>query len=606
MRSPGYHQFFGNRLRLAAGIICFVFFLLGLRLSFLQVFNGSHFRNLSENNRTRTIRTLAPRGNIYDRNGKLLVQNRPLFNVSLLLEDVRDVDSTLTQLSKISGRDKERLKNALSDQRRQHFEPRVVMADVSRKELARVSVRNHSLPGVIVEVNPTRMYPYNTFASHILGYARELTRDQLDSEYARKKGLKAQDMIGKSGVEKQWEEQLQGSAGYREVEVDAKGKRRGELGIVDDVPGNDVHLTIDFDVQAAAEKALYGKRGAVVALDPRSGEVLALASAPSFDGNIFSGKMTAKEWHKLLNDPTKPLKNRAISAYYAPGSTFKFITAIAGLMEKKISGATSVHCPGYYFFGKRKYHCHKRSGHGKVNLEKSLRVSCDTYYYELGRKLGIDKISKYASLFGLGKRTGIDLGGEKPGINPSSEWKKKAKGEVWFPGETLSASIGQGYVTSTPMQIANAIAAIANGGTVFKPRLLKEISNSEQGVVLASHAEATKIDIPPTILKAIQRAAEQVVVAKDGTGKAAALDAVRVGGKTGTSQVVSLGKGGDKERFKDHAWFVSFAPVDDPQIAISVVVENGGNGGETAAPVSKMVMEAFFKKYPPQVTSTKI
>ncbi|MCB0343885.1 MAG: penicillin-binding protein 2 [Bdellovibrionales bacterium] len=597
MRAQPRKSHFGSRLGFGAVLVCLILSLLGVRLWYLQVAQGAYYRDLSENNRTRTIRTVAPRGNIYDRDGRILVQNRPAFNVSLMLEDVPEMDKALKRLAEITSRQEQDLADLLKrGGRRYPFEPQVVMADVSRVDLARVKERNFDLPGVIVDILPARAYPHGDLAPHVFGYAREISKAQLDSQWAQNAKYRAGDTVGQAGIERQWDTYLHGSAGVRQVEVDAMGKRRGELGIVDDDPGQDVYLTLDLDLQRAAQDALGEEVGAVVALEPSTGEVLALASTPSFDANLFSGRIRSEDWKRLRNDKDHPLTNRPIAENYAPGSTFKLLMAVAGLAEHIITPETEFDCPGYYWFAGRAYRCHKRSGHGKVNLAKAVTQSCDSYFYKLGRLLGIDNIHKYATLFGLGAKTGIDLPGEQSGIAPSNEWKIRYLGERWYPGETLSVSIGQGFLTTTPIQMAVATAALANGGHVPTPRLLKKVVDRENGVVFRSSPQLRETHVDPKILEKVRGYAELVIEDQHGTGKRAAIDGITVAGKTGTAQVVSLGKETLKKEFNDHAWFVSFAPVENPMIAMAILVENGGHGGSTAAPISKKVMEVFFRK----------
>ncbi|MFN8391643.1 MAG: penicillin-binding protein 2 [Bdellovibrionota bacterium] len=588
---------FTRRIVAASTFLCLMFGLLIVRLWYLQVVYGAFFRDQSENNRVRTVRTVPPRGTIYDRNEHVLVRNRPAFDVALILEDTPNVNETLHTLSEITGREYAQLQKQLqSPGKGRHFEPRIVMADVSREELAKIKVNTYRLPGVIVNTVPARAYPGNTLSSQVLGYAREINKTQLDALQGNG-DYHTGDLIGQSGIEKQWEESLRGKSGYIQVEVDAMGHRRGELGIVDDQMGDDLFLTIDSDMQRVAEEGLAGHRGAVVALDPNNGEVLALASAPTFDLNIFSGKMVAQDWEQLANDKNKPLSNRAISSKYPAGSTFKLFMAMAGLAAKKISPSTELNCPGYYMFGGRPYKCHKHEGHGATAMEKAITVSCNVYFYQLGQLLGIEGIEKFTRPFGFGGQTGIGLPGEDPGILPSDTWKREVRGERWYPGDTLPVSIGQGYLNVTPIQMAVAISALANGGTVYKPFLVKKVVDHVSGEVreFAPQVQNT-INFDKSVFDTIRKFAIDVVNDPHGTGKRAAIPGITVGGKTGTAQTGALGKESLGERFKDHAWFISFAPAENPKIAMAIIVENSGHGGEFAAPISKAVMETYFKK----------
>jgi len=588
---------FTRRLMVASSFVCLMFGLLIVRLWYLQCVYGAYFRDLSENNRKRTIRTVPPRGTIFDRNEKVLVRNRPSFDVAVILEDTPNIDQTIQTLAEVTGRDAAQLKKQLqSPGRSQHFEPRIVMADVTHEELARVKVNSYRLPGVIINTVPARAYPGGALAAQVLGYSREITRSQLDAQTDQDK-YKTGDFIGQAGVEKQWEDDLRGQSGYIQVEVDAMGHRRGELGIVDDQIGDDLYLTIDSDLQRAAENGLAGRRGAVIALDPRTGEVLTLASSPAVDGNFFSGKMDAQQWESVMTDRNKPLANRAISSKYPPGSTFKLFMAMAGLADKKISPQTELNCPGYYVLGGHAYKCHKHSGHGSVNMAKAITVSCNAYFYQLGQMLQINGIEKWTRMFGFGSTTGIDLPGEDPGILPSEKWKRETKGDRWYPGDTIPVSIGQGYLNVTPLQMAVAISALANGGTVWKPLLVKKIVDHRTGEVTERKAQVVRnIDMDKSVFDTIRSFAINVVNDPHGTGKRAQLPGVIVAGKTGTAQTSALGKESLGERFKDHAWFISFAPADDPMIAMAVIIENSGHGGEFAAPVTKQVMEVYFRK----------
>lgn len=588
---------YNKRLILAYGFISIMLFALIVRLWYLQGIYGSFYRDQSENNRIRTVRTVPPRGIIYDRNEKVLVRNRPAFDVALILEDIPNINELLNALSEITGREVEQLrKNLNAPAKNSHFEPRVVMADVSWEELAKIKVNSYRLPGVIINSVPARAYPGATVAAQVLGYSREITKPQLDA-LPNKEEYHQGDLFGQSGLEKQWENNLRGRSGYKQVEVDAMGHRRGELGIIKNQEGNDLYLTIDLDLQQAAENGLAGKRGAVVALDPRNGEVLALASAPAVDANIFSGKIDAQAWEQVSSNKDKPLTNRAISSKYPPGSTYKLFMAMAGLAAKKINPQTHFNCPGFYMFAGRPYKCHKHGGHGSVDLLKAITVSCNVYFYQLGQLLDIENIEKYGRMFGFGEQTGIELPGEDPGILPSDEWKRRVHKQKWYPGDTLPVSIGQGYLNVTPIQMAVGISVLANGGKIFRPHLVKKIFNHQTNEFTEVNGELVRdSEIDPKAIETIRNFSISVVNDPHGTGKRAALPGITVAGKTGTAQVGVLGKDKLDERFKDHAWFISFAPAENPMIAMAVIVENSGHGGEFAAPISKQVMEVYFKK----------
>ena len=591
-----YSQF-PLRLRIANFAMTVLLCVLGLRLWYLQGVCGNYFRDQSENNRTRQIRTLAPRGDVLDREGRLLVGSRPAFDVNLILEDTSDPEGTMAQLAVIAGRDYESLSARLEKQRRNKspFEPKVILPDVSPEILSKIKVQSYRLPGVVVEIEPVRMYPHHELGAATFGYAREIRKEQLD--LMRSDDYKPGDVIGQAGLEKSWESELRGKSGFTVLEVDAHGLRRGERGTIPYQSGKTLELTLDLDLQRAAEISLTGKRGAVVALDPRNGEVLALASSPTVDPNIFASQMDSGVWDEIIKDPDRPLRNRAISETYPPGSTIKLFMAVAGLNEGKINENTSVFCPGYFNFGGRPFKCHKKEGHGHVNLQDAIMLSCNVFFYQLGNNLGIDGISKYGGMFGFGKTTGIQLPGEEAGVLPSAEYKMRTQGVKWYAGETISVAIGQGYWAVTPLQMAVALSSIVNGGNVFEPLLIRRSTDKATGQVKEYSARIkSKVDIKPSTLKEVQAFATEVVNNKRGTGKKAALPGILVGGKTGTAQSAAEGHAHKEGESPDHAWFISFAPADNPTIVLAVIVENSGKGGMFAAPVSRQVMEVYFRK----------
>ena len=588
----------------AALVICFAFFFcIILRLWYLQVIRGEHFVNRSENNRRRRIFVPPPRGHILDRKGEVIVKNRPAFNIELIREDSPDPEETLTTLASIVNEKPDVLIDRLKFQKkRRRFEPQLILKDVSRDIVAKVSSQRFRLPGIIVSVNPARDYLYGDSAAHVLGYIREINKDQLDMPAYS--GYRQGDLVGQYGIEKEWEKYLQGVRGVRGVIVNAAGMKTGEASFDEELPGNNVQLTIDLDVQLAADKALEGKKGSVVAMDAKTGEVLAMVSKPAFDPNMFIGEVTSAEWQNLVSGPEKILNNRGLQGSYPPGSVFKAIMAVAGLTEGVIGPSSSVNCPGHYRFGSRNWRCWKRVGHGPVNLESAMMMSCDVYFYILGQRLGIDRIHQYATMFGLGERTGLGIAHEKAGIVPSTEWKrtyfKRKEDQKWYPGETLSVAIGQGALTATPIQMNRAVAALVNGGKLLRPYMVKEIISADGDLRDDDFAPevVSTIDIDPKILTRVKKALVKVVNGERGTGKRAKIPdeyGVVVGGKTGTSQVVALSANAKAEKFKDHAWFSGFAPSDKPEIVVTALVENGGSGGSVAAPVVSQVLEAYFK-----------
>lgn len=585
-----------TRLQVTRVAITILVSVLLIRLWYLQCLYGDYYRDRSENNRIRTIRTLAPRGSVYDRDGRVLVRNRPSYTISVLREDASNPVEVVREVAKIAGKDPEKvLEGFLQDKTSRRFEPKPILRDVSIEELAKVKAQIFKFPSVLVESVPTRAYPYSFAASHLFGYVREISRTQLDQ--LADKGYQLGDMYGQSGLEKSYEDYLRGQSGYQQVEVDATGRRRKVLGKKDELPGSDIILSLDIDLQKIGEKALEKKRGAIVALDPANGDVLALVSSPSFDANIFSGVMSSKDWEGLNKDSSKPLLNRAIGTAYPPGSTSKLLWSIAGLSEGKVSLNSTINCPGYFALGKRKYLCHKKTGHGPMDLKTAVTVSCNAYFYNLGQALGISNMTQYLRWFGFGQLTGIDLLGEEPGILASEEWKEKRFGERWYPGDTIPVSIGQGYFVATPIQMAVLSMLISNNGKYYKPRLVSGWRDAQTGKVTERAPELKwTVPVKEEIFNTVRDIGASVVESERGTGRRAAIKGIRIGGKTGTAQVGRRGTESLGEAFKDHAWFVAYAPVENPQIAMAVIVENSGHGGEFSAPVAREIVAEFFKK----------
>jgi len=576
-----------RRIFIAVSIVIFIFIIFFLKLWDLQIVKGSEYKKSAERNRLRIIKIPAPRGIIYDRNNNALVKNIPSFDISVVKEDLPRDPETLSALGKLIGLEPEVISARLEKTPANPFEPVKLKWDVSLEDVAKVEARRIDFPSLQVDVVVSREYIYGQSASHVIGYLGRLTVEQVrDPDY---RDVPRQAFIGQWGAEKVYDKILRGTAGKKIIEVDAIGRVVKVVGIQQPVKGKDIKLTIDMEIQAEAENALQGRAGAVVALDPNSGEILALASIPSFDPNLFARGISYKDWKRLLNNPRKPFLNRALQSQYPPGSTFKIITAIAALEEEIITEDTQFECKGSTYFG-RVFRCWKEEGHGRISLHRAIVESCDVYFYEIAKNLGIDILAKYASDFGLGSTVGIELEGEKSGIVPSTEWKLKTKKEKWYKGETFNTAIGQGYLSATPIQMARLMAAVVNGGKLYRPHLLKDS--------VSDNVVERKVYIKPENIGLIKKALIGVVSDRNGTGCMASSDLVSIGGKTGTTQVV--GGGGDEEdipdKHKDHAWFVAFAPEEDPQIVVAVFVEHGGHGSTSAAPIAKRVIEAYFKK----------
>ncbi len=580
--------------RIVIGLVFSVFI---VRLWYLQILKGQYYREQSENNRLQTVFVPPSRGIITDRNGTVLANTRPSFNIELVPEATSDVKGTVTKLAHYLEMESEPLLERIAHlPRRRRYEPRVILKDATREQVAKVLVRRPELPGLTVSALPARQYPFGDTASHVLGYVREISREQLDrAEY---RTYRMGDIVGQFGLEGLLEKYLQGKRGIRRVIVNAVGTKIGEASSELEVAGHTVNTTIDINVQRAAEEALGDKSGAVVALDPNTGEVLALVSKPGFDPNVFVGEMPSALWKELSSGESKPLQNRAVQGAYAPGSVYKIFMQYAGLAEGVIGLNDGPTCKGGYGFAGRTYNCHKRDGHGPVDLYSSLVVSCDVYFYVLGQRLGVDRIYEYASLFGLGKKTGLQLVDESPGLIPSSAWKLSRFKEKWYPGETLSIAIGQGANLTTPIQIANAVAALVNGGKLYRPYLVKKIVSVDGAFSDDDFLPEviSELNLEEKAVTAIRRAMVGVVEDEKGTGKRASLNefGITVGGKTGTAQVVSLTHHKKGTKLDHHAWFVGYAPAEDPKIVVAALVEHGGGGGANAAPVVKNTMAAFF------------
>ncbi len=587
-----------RRLVVSLAAVLLLFGLALIRLWHLQVTEGEQYRSLSENNRIRLKRVRATRGTILDRHGQILVDNRPSFDVALVPEDAHDVPKTLATLTRLLGAEAGDFSSAVqAAANRPPFEDVILKRDIDWESIVALETHQLELPGVSVQVGPRRTYPFADAAAHLLGYVGEVSQQEL----ASRQGYRMGDLIGKSGAERYWEDYLRGVDGGQQVEVDAVGRRLRVLSEVEETPGNTLVLSLDRDLQLTAERAMGDREGAVVALDPRSGDVLAMVSRPAFDPNVFARGIRAAEWRALVQDRKRPLNSKAVQGTYPPGSTFKVVMAAAALEEGVVNPFTQLFCGGGIFFGNRTFRCWRPSGHGNLNVHEALVRSCDVFFYQVGQRLGIDAIADYAHRFGLGAPTGITLEHESGGIIPSSAWKRQRFGEPWYAGETLSVAIGQGYVTTTPLQMANVIAAIANDGTVYRPQFVKRVETPDGATVLEQQpVVSTELGFKKTTLLQIRQALSDVVNSNRGTGSKARVRGIEVGGKTGTSQVGKLGAERSKQGHmtrerKDHAWFLAFAPVSNPEIAVAVLAEHAGeHGGTAAAPIAQRVIAHYF------------
>ncbi|MGH7785798.1 MAG: penicillin-binding protein 2 [Candidatus Binatia bacterium] len=585
-----------RRVSVCAAVAALALLVLMVRLWDLQVIRGEQMATLSENNRVRLRRVPATRGRVVDRNGKVLIDSQASFDAVLVPEDAPDLEATVETLAQFlhqSTADTQAILDRAAG--RPAFQEIVVKRNLEFDEVAALETHQLEVPGVSLRITPSRTYPHGPTLAHVLGYVGEVTQQELDSDQRYRSG----DVVGKAGLEKAWEPYLRGAHGAQQVEVDALGRELRVLDEAEAIAGDTLVLAIDLDLQLAAEAALGDRAGAIVALDPRNGDVLAIVSEPSFDPNEFTGGIRPELWRELTSHPRHPLNARATQGQYPPGSTFKIIMAAAALEEGIVNPFTRIHCSGALPFGNHTFRCWRKGGHGSMNLHEALVNSCDVFFYQIGQRLGIDTIARYAREFGLGLITGIDTGNERQGIIPDSAWKKRVFKQPWYAGETLSVAIGQGYVTATPLQMAGAAATIATG-VRHKPRLVQRIEALDGTVVKSVEPEAVgKLPVRDTALRQVQDALVDTVAR--GTGKKGGLKDITVAGKTGTSQVVTLGKtrlAANKIKWnqRDHAWFVAYAPAEDPTIAIATLVEHAdGGGGAVAAPITHDILAAYFR-----------
>jgi penicillin-binding protein 2 len=575
-----------------------VFAVLAMSFWFLQVVQHAKYEEMAENNHQRTLALRAPRGVLFDRNGKVLVENRHSFTISIVREHSKDLTRTVQLLSQVAHLDPQQVQQIVDRHKSEpSYRPIVIVEDATLAQVAAVTARrlDTELPDVVVEEVPARRYPAQAMAAHLFGYVGEANDAQVDA------GMAAQgDIVGQQGVERAYNDLLMGTDGAKRVVVNSVGREIRTLEEIPPVEGRRVQLTIDADLQKAAEDGfrLAGFNGAALIMDPRNGEVLTYTSLPSFDPNSFAVGIDRATWASLNTDKLKPLQNRVLQGRYSPGSTFKIVVATAALEEGLVTPDHTITCNGGANFFGRYFKCHKKGGHGAMNMRHAIEKSCNVYFYTLGNMLGVDKIHKWAEKLGMVGKTGIDLPNEQESIVPSTEWKRKRTGEKWYAGETISVSIGQGQVSVTPASLAVMISTVANGGTRVTPHVLKAIDEGQGWKPVPVAAVADHVAFKPDTLAALREGLWMVVNAQ-GTGGRARLDGYDVAGKTGTAQVISnqgrqAAKGSDRD-LRDHGFFVFFAPRDNPQIAGVVFAEHGEHG-YLGAPIAKHVIDTYFAK----------
>lgn len=584
------------------------FILLILSFWKMQILDHNKYWRLSESNRKREVFLPSPRGLITDRNDIILARNVASFKASVIRENCQGFDDSCRKIAHLLNLKPEILKERINKYGSlPQSMPLIVKDNLTFEEVSRIESRKIEMPELILQSEPKRQYPYGRFAAHVLGYLQELSPEEMKSGLYSERRLG--DLVGKTGIEKQYDAFLEGTDGRMLEIVDSLGRRKGEISRKEPIQGNTLRLTLDFDLQKRAEELLEGREGACVIMDVRTGEILALASYPDYDPNKFINRFTPEEWLNLKQSPEYPLENRAIRGLYAPGSIFKPTVALAALDLGVINERTSYFCSGATTIYGHPFRCWFQGGHGFINLYSGIRNSCNIYFYRLGKQVGIQEIHRYAKWLGFGRKTGIDLPGEKEGLIPSPQWKMKVKNKPWYPGETISVSIGQGPLLVTPLQVAFHTALLANRGKAVSPHLLKSVESRSSGQKKDNDVEKKyAVDIPRPLFEKVIKGMWKVVN-EEGTGRAAKIPGYDVCGKTGSTQILSAKTENNapenSQKFKTHSWFTGFAPKDNPEVVVTVLVEYGGMGGATAAPLARNLFKLYRKKYDRSAADTK-
>lgn len=600
------HYFFRIRLAVAAVFVIACFGILASRMFYLQMAKHDHYQTLAESNRISLVPIVPNRGLILDKNGMVLAHNFFVYTLEITPSRVEDVEETINQISnlvEVSALDRKRFKKILSES--QEFESVPLRTHLNETEAARFAVNRYRFPGVEIKSRLFRHYPQRALGSHLVGYIGRINdKDLLNlKESGELSNYKGSDHIGKSGLEQYYESTLHGKTGFKQLEIDSGGHAVRVLSSTPPVPGNNLILSVDSKLQKIGEEAFGDRRGALVALNPKTGEVLAYVSMPTFDSNLFVGGIDTENWKALNESLDRPLINRPLRGIYPPGSTFKPFIALAGLEAGRRNPPFSINDPGFFQLpgNTHRYRDWKPQGHGIVDMRKAITISCDTFFYGLAHEMGIKAMTSFVSHFGFGKKTGIDIKGELEGLLPTPEWKKRRFNQPWYPGETVIFGIGQGYMLATPMQLAQATAIFANNGVAMKPHLVTDIEEPSTGVRHPTKlVSMDRIELDPENVEIVRKGMEDVTL-PGGTAVAVGAGApYTVAAKTGTAQVVGIKQGekydADKldERHRDHALFIAYAPADDPQIALAVIVENGGGGGSVAGPIARKVIDYYL------------
>lgn len=557
----------------------FIFLMLGL--AYTQVLKFSHYSALSKNNAIRIIPIDGPRGRIFDRNKIPMVADRLSFDAAVIYQELKDRDKLIRILGDVAGISRRDVMKPLETAKRKPYAPVTIMEDIDKENALILEEASFDVDGLVIETRSRRQYLYNEVGSHIFGYLSEIGDEELES--LRDYGYHLKDLVGRSGLERYYETYLAGTDGGMQIEVDNRGRQTKILGIKEPSHGKDLYLTVDISLQIACDRLLGEHNGAIIVMNPKNGEILALVSHPAFDPNIFVKPGTSAERLRLLRDESGlPLLNRAISGVYPPGSVFKVVVATGALETKKISGSTHFFCQGSYKVGKAMFDCWKEGGHGSQNITDALMNSCNVFFYQTGRTMGADNIEAFAKLFGFGRPTGIDLPDEARGLAPGRLWKRLYKKDNWYEGETVNYAIGQGYLLVTPIQILDMMAVIANNGSIVRPHIVKRIDST-----LVSNVKTRSLGLKPDVIQSVRRGLFNVVNGEAGTGKRAKVEGSAVAGKTGTAQ---------NPQGRTHGWFGGFAPYDDPKICLVVFLEHGGKGGLEPSEIARSIFETAKAK----------
>ena len=562
-------------------VLCFVVII--INLWFLQIIKGKEFEQRAINNCIRALVEEAPRGEIYDQQGSVLVTNRPAVNFSVIPAEIGNYQTLADDLSPVIDIDSPTLVNKLKNLRQNPFQALTLQRDLGKDKIVTIEEQKYKFKGVLLTAQPERKYLYHNFAAHLLGYVNEISEEELKTEAFSY--LVGGDMVGKSGLERYYDYYLRGEKGKKEVEVDALGREITTLKYQKPIAGNDIYLTLNSELQQFAENQMEEKKGAIIVSEPHTGKILAMVSYPDYDPNMFTQQMTLKQWQSVAQNEDNILCNRNIQSVYPAGSIFKLVTAIAALEEGIININSTVYCPGYFQLGSVTFKCWREGGHGSLTIVDALANSCNVFFYTIGHRLGIDRLSYYAALLGFGEKTEVDLPGEQVGLVPSQDWKRKNLNQSWYPGDSVNLSIGQGFLLVTPLQVHNLICSIVNDGLFYKPYYVDRIVAQSGETIQQSVPEIIhKADISQNTFKIIKEGMEKVI--ERGTGRSANIAEMRIAGKTGTAQ---------NPQGENHAWFVGFAPVEKPEICVTVFIEHGGDGSAAAAPVAGNIIRKYFQ-----------